>query len=539
MTMENADGLRLYPFEDNEAPVHADVMIIRQHIALSDNEALGKLVLQLDISGDLQILREHNQVVFALVIAGFVVSMVLMMIIFNRFVNRPVQELQRATTALAKGQYDTRMPDHSGDEIGALIDNFLSMRDAIRANERNLNDALTAAESANKAKSEFLAAMSHEIRTPMTAVMGFSDLLNEEDLSQENMERVAQIRSACTRLLRIINDVLDMSKLEAGKVQIEKIDFELSALVEEILSLFRESGKIRPGTSLISHIKPDVPRFLHGDPTRIRQILMNLVGNAVKFTQEGQVRVTIGVQESHYNQDNLQLHIAVTDTGIGMSTETQSRIFSSFTQADASTTRLYEGTGLGLAIAKQLVTLMGGTIGVESKEGTGSRFWFTLPVEKNINSAGMEMSAPPSKHTKRSSARRLSILYAEDNPVNQLLVKQYLSKFRHETDLVNDGAEAVARIRQGATYDLIMMDLRMPVMDGLEATRAIRSLNAAGANIPIIALTADAMADNVAICLEAGMNGFVSKPIDWQELQRTFNNVIPDDADAFADHHAS
>ncbi|MBO6521972.1 MAG: response regulator [Rhodospirillales bacterium] len=378
------------------------------------------------------------------------------------------------------------------------------------------------AEASERSKSEFLASMSHEIRTPMTGVMGFADMLMDSPLAPEDRDKVIKIKGATQSLLTIINDILDLSKLDAGRLKIENLDFNIRNAVEEVIDLVRERARVK-NLRLNIDFPDDIEAGINGDPTRFRQVLINLVGNAVKFTHKGGV----GVRATMVNeQDKSFIEFRVIDTGIGISPENQKKLFSDFSQADASISRHYEGTGLGLAISKRLVELMGGRIWVESKEGVGSEFCFTLPFRKATSDVAGEARFHAIEHFK--TTRPLHILVAEDNKLNQRIIAATLQKFGHDAVLVEDGMQAVERVGK-EEFDLILMDIRMPDMSGPDATRAIRSRHDRWANIPIIALTADAMEEHIRGYIEAGMNACVTKPIDRSVLVNTMNEVLGED----------
>ncbi len=375
------------------------------------------------------------------------------------------------------------------------------------------------AEASERSKSEFLASMSHEIRTPMTGVMGFADMLLDSSLAPEDREKVLKIKGATQNLLTIINDILDLSKLDAGRLKIENLDFNMKTAIEEVLDLVRERARLK-NLTLNVEFPDDMDVGMHGDPTRFRQILINLVGNAVKFTHEGGVTIKTRMIGQ---EPTATVEFKVIDTGIGISRENSKKLFFDFSQADSSISRHYEGTGLGLAISKRLVELMGGKIWVDSTVGEGSEFCFTLPYHK----ATTDVTNISRLHMVESfeTQRTLKILIAEDNKLNQRIIVATLDKFGHQSTVVEDGEQAVQHVDKG-DYDLILMDVRMPEMSGPDATRIIRARSDRYALIPIIALTADAMEEHIRGYLDAGMNACVTKPIDRAVLAVTINEVL-------------
>ena len=471
---------------------------------------------------------------FVLIFGGFVA----------RGISLPAKALANGVQAVAGGEFSTRLDIRTSDEIGQVAAGFDSMVATLQEKDKALNQRIVdldearehlanlnaeqaertaqttilmkEAQAANLAKSRFLANMSHELRTPMNGILGMASLLLSTELSEPQRVQAETISQSGDNLMALLNDILDLSKIEAERIEIEELDFEIADLVNSMQPIVKSQVQNKDLDYAVE-VSSDVPKTVKGDQSRIRQILLNLVGNAIKFTDKGSVKLEIS-QQARPDGD-LDLRFEVTDTGIGIAADQQTRLFSSFTQADSSTTRKYGGSGLGLAISKNLAELMGGDIGFDSILGKGSTFWFTVKctnADSDAVATGTDASeAEPAAVSESDTSIR--ILIAEDDPINQMVLRAQLENTDHSVDIVNDGAEALAAVMR-TLYDLILMDVQMPNMDGLTAAREIRALPGPAGQIPIIALTANAMVGDREDCLAAGMTDHVTKPITTQIL---------------------
>ena len=411
-----------------------------------------------------------------------------------------------------------------GSICAALTSHTLwdSLRHLFEANLR-LDTAVEEARAGTRAKSEFLANMSHEIRTPMNGVIGLLSLLERTRLDEEQQELVGTMRYSGRTLLGIVNDVLDFSKIEAGRMELEQIGFQPRELAEEAVKIVRSAADGKP-LEVRCEVAREVPETLVGDPVRLRQVLLNLLNNAVKFTSEGEVALRIRAERTGPGEVLARFHVQ--DTGLGMSRHQLELLFQPFTQADSSTTRRFGGTGLGLAICKELVEKMGGEISVQSAPGEGSTFSFTARLATTGLSGGFadaEQGDDPPLDARFFNA---TVLLVEDNPVNQTLARRMLDELGLRSDLAEDGLQALAAMR-AKRYDLVLMDCQMPRMDGFQATREIRAMEDDRRSVPIIALTANAMAGDRARVLDAGMDDYLAKPYDFEGLLAVLGRWLP------------
>jgi signal transduction histidine kinase/ActR/RegA family two-component response regulator len=460
---------------------------------------------------------------FALMIkwtAGFLLVSIVIASILLRIVLKPLRVLRSRAEQTAITATGEAIMTKATDEIGSVVHVLDTLTERLLAQNRDLSQSRADAQAANEAKSQFLSTMSHEIRTPLNGVLGMAELLEETALTEEQARYCRAIATSGRTLYELLSDILDLSKIEAGKIQIETIDFDLAFQLGEVTSLYSELAATR-SNKLLVEIDIPTPGCFRGDPTRLRQVLSNILSNAIKFTEGGDIAFSVSALAPRAEDPRTWLRFNVRDNGIGIAPEKLKSLVRPFTQADSSTTRRYGGTGLGLVISKQLVEFLGGCLHIESSLGAGTHVWFELPFAAAKHAETARSSGTP------PAAGRLSarVLLAEDNPVNQEVICAMLGISGAEVMVVENGELAVQALRQGE-FDVVLMDCQMPVMDGYEATARIRQEEAPGRHIPIIALTANAFSEDRERCVAVGMDDYLGKPVKRDQLVRIISRWV-------------
>ncbi|MDP2385119.1 MAG: ATP-binding protein [Bacteroidota bacterium] len=533
----NTKKAELSEFTDNDLFIYYKIV--------HEKEWIGTVCLKAELSDIKDQLMAKIKIGMLVILVGFIFAFILSAFL-QKYISKPIIKLVNVMENVIKTRnYSIRSTHHGKDEISKLSDAFNKMLVQIERHDQALSEtnnllearvkertqelvekneklfaANTLAEQSKLAKEQFLASMSHEIRTPLNAIIGFQSLLKETPLNEEQKEYVESIDFAGRNLLVIINDILDLSKIEAGKFEFTEDDLNINQIIESTLELLEYRAREK-AIELIFMPDEKIPLSLVGDAARFNQILLNLVGNAIKFTEKGNVTVTTKLIES--TESDVLCEFAISDTGIGIPQDKLKLIFERFTQASTETTRKYGGTGLGLTIVQQLLNLQGGKIEVSSKVGEGSIFKFFLRFKK----AGAKIFTPitylkqPTEYINKENSMNHKILLAEDTPLNQRLIRKVTQKWGDDLEIAMNGIEAIEKLKAGE-YDIILMDIQMPEMDGYTATQVIRALeDPIKKNIPIIALTAHASKEEAERCLSIGMNAYISKPFNSDFLRET------------------
>jgi len=534
LRQERLDVINLPTYSASFRPLYLD---LTAPIKVGD-QALAVINLQVDLGPLMTGVYQLGVITLFFLLLTFPLTYMLSSRL-QRSITNPIKRLSKTMMDVSEhGDYSHRIENVATDEIGTLGSSFNEMLEQIQSRDQQLEKLVKQLKAATKAKSSFLANMSHEIRTPMNGILGITELLLDAPMTNKQKLYFETIEKSAQSLLAIINDILDISKIETGLFQIDNLEFDLTEVIKDIHTTFQPSAQAKQ-LVFSTNIAQGVPAEVLGDAGRLRQVLTNLIGNAIKFTSNGSV--TVAVSAVSKDAFSTELLCEVTDTGIGIAESAKDSIFSEFTQADESTTRQFGGTGLGLSVSKHLVELMQGKIGVDGTNSGGSRFWFVLPMElknqspENFLDRPLKITAPsfssdidedqvyisePAKAGKEQF--RAKVLIADDNVLNQYILIEGLKKFGLEVLAVNSGTTAIEAIKK-EHFDLVVMDIQMPGMDGMEATEKIRSLEQArGLNqpVPIVAFSANAMEGDRERFLNAGMDDYLSKPLQTNLLEK-------------------
>lgn len=475
----------------------------------------GSVLIEFNFTEQRQKLVYESLELSLVFVASILAMTILLFVLLKIYVIRPIRNMQKTMIKRSEGDGKAFAKVSSDDEFGDVAVSLNNMLKRIEETSAALVVAKGEAEKTTELKSNFLSMMSHELRTPINGIIGMADLLSNSNLEAKQALELANLQSSANSLLVLVNDILDFSKLEAGKLELSADTFSLRNLMREVDSIASHLDR-KNGVQLHCSIADDVPDTLYADDGRIKQILLNLISNAVKFTTEGSVSYNV-LCENDDGAGHIKIRFEVKDTGIGMTPEQQSAIFGMFTQADASISRKFGGTGLGLAISQKLAKKMNGDIWVESEEGVGSTFFVTLIVQK-LDEAYQQRKSQAPVLEENVDLTGVKILLVEDNLVNRHLAQEYLNLWHCSYESVENGQEAVDKVKDN-NYDVVLMDVQMPIMNGLEATAEIRKMDAPKRFVPIIALTANAMKGDQEMCLKAGMDDYVSKPLNVDALK--------------------